>query len=258
MRNTIITTILLFIAVIGASIYYFANLDGDKKKTLRPMTFFPKETFLIATLNNDATSDNIFKDFEIFDALVGSEAIQRWTSLKAKILRNACLQPCVDGGEMYISGHPEKEQSTPLVTIPPLTPVEKADLPAIVDELRKAYQVTQKDTLGSWFFSFSGEEAADVFHVLYHEGIFFASYSAPLLHQILDDNAAKLEKAHIDYFIDNNKRNSPMSVYFIHDQIPQIAKQVLRRKSGDTLGLFEQLGGKSAWNLNFKNDALIL
>ncbi|TYP96179.1 hypothetical protein BC792_10778 [Sphingobacterium allocomposti] len=258
MRNTIITTILLFIAVIGASIYYFANLDGDKKKTLRPMTFLPKETFLIATLNNDATSDNIFKDFEIFDALVGSEAIQRWTSLKAKILRNASLQPYVDGVEMYISFHPEKEQITPLFTIPTLTPVEKADLPAIVDELRKTYQVTQKDTLGSRFFSFSGEEAADVFHVLYHEGIFFASYSAPLLHQILDDNAAKLEKAHIDYFIDNNNRNSPMSVYFIHDQIPQIAKQVLRRKSGDTLGLFEQLGGKSAWNLNFKNDALIL
>src|SRR5690606_42101081 len=61
----------------------------------------------------------------------------------------------------------EKEQITPLFTIPTLTPVEKADLPAIVDELRKTYQVTQKDTLGSWFFSFSGEEAADVFHVLY-------------------------------------------------------------------------------------------
>src|SRR5690606_40933778 len=77
MRNTIIITILLFVAVIGASIYYFSDLNKEKTEPVKPLTFLPKETFLITAFRNDATTDNIFKDFEIFEAIMGKEQFEQ-------------------------------------------------------------------------------------------------------------------------------------------------------------------------------------
>ncbi|HLT86740.1 MAG TPA: hypothetical protein VKZ57_04060 [Sphingobacterium sp.] len=258
MRNTIIITILLFVAIIGASLYYFADLEGEKKETLRPLTFLPKETFLVVTFQNDATTDNIFKDFEIFEAMVGRQEFEQWETLKSKLLRHSTIQPYVNGVDQYVSFHPEKDAINALFTIPTLTHIDPTSIASFLEKAASAYTVTQKDTLENHIYHLDKGVKDSVFHIVYHEDIFFASFSESLLYQVMDEHAPKLGKDEIDYFIDNNSRNSPLSVYFVHEQIPRIAEHLMRRKAGDFIKLFDNLGGQSAWNLSFKNDALIL
>lgn len=258
MRNTIIITVLLFVAIIGASIYYFANLDGDKKETLRPLTFLPKETFLITTFQNNATTDNIFKDFEIFGALVGRQEFEQWQTLKAKLLRHAAMQPYVNDVDLYVSFHPEKDAITSLFTIPTSARIDTSAIRSFLDNAASTYTITQKDTLEHRIYSLDKGVKDSVFHIVYHEDIFFASFSERILYQVIDKQSPKLGRDQIDYFIDNNSRNSPLSIYFVHEQISQIAEHLMRRKTGDFIQLFKNLGGQSAWNLSFKNDALIL
>ncbi|PRD47932.1 NHL repeat-containing protein [Sphingobacterium haloxyli] len=258
MRNTIIITILLFVAIIGASLYYFANLEGEKKETLRPLTFLPKETFLVTTFQNDATTDNIFKDFEIFEAMVGRQEFEQWHTLKAKLLRHSTIQPYVNEADLYVSFHPEKEKIATLFTIPTSMSMDRETISSFLRGLAPAYTVTQKDTLETHIYSLDKGIKDSVFHIVCHENILFASFSDSLLYKVMDKQAPKLEKEEIDYFVENNSRNSPLSVYFVHEQIPRIAAHLMRRKAGNFIKLFNNLGGQSAWNLSFKNDALIL
>ncbi|PRD54518.1 hypothetical protein [Sphingobacterium gobiense] len=258
MRNTIIITILLFVAIIGASLYYFADLEGEKKETLRPLTFLPKETFLVTTFKNDATTDNIFKDFEIFEAIAGRQEFEQWQTLKAKLLRHSMIQPYVNEADLYVSFHPEKETIATLFTIPTSTSMDRETISSFLKEVTSTYTVRQKDTLESRIYSLDRGGKDSVFHIVYHENIFFASFSDSLLYKVMDKHAPKLEKDEIDFFVENNSRNSPLSVYFVHEQIPRIAAHLMRRKAGHFIKLFNNLGGQSAWNLSFKNDALIL
>ncbi|NGM64885.1 PQQ-like beta-propeller repeat protein [Sphingobacterium sp. SGR-19] len=258
MRNTIIITILLFVAIVGASLYYFANLEGEKKETLRPLTFLPKETFLVATFQNDATTDNIFKDFEIFEAMVGRQEFEQWQTLKTKLLRHSTIQPYVNGVDQYVSFHPEKEAIATLFTIPTSMRIDAEAIDLFLEKAASIYIVTQKDTLENRIYSLDKGVKDSIFHIVYYKDIFFASYSESLLYQVMDRRAPKLGKDEIDYFIENNSRNSPLSVYFVHEQIPRIAEHLMRRNAGNFIKLFDNLGGQSAWNLSFKNDALIL
>lgn len=258
MRNTIIITILLFVAVIGASLYYFANLSGEKKETLRPLTFLPKETFLVTTVQNNETTDNIFKDFEIFGALVGKQELEQWQHLKTKLLRHTAIQPYVNDVDLYVSFHPENDALSSLFTVPTSSSIDPSTLGAFLAQVSATYEVTQKDTLGSRIYSLDGGAKDSIFHIIYHEDIFFASFSKHMLYQIIDKRIPKLGKEEIGYFIDNNSRNSPLSVYFVHEQIPRIVKHLMRKTAGNFINLFDNLGGQSAWNLSFKNDALIL
>ncbi|KGE15547.1 PQQ-binding-like beta-propeller repeat protein [Sphingobacterium deserti] len=258
MRNTIILTIVLFVAVIGASIYYFSDLNGEKKEVLRPLTFLPKETFLITTFHNDATTDNIFKDFEIFEALVGKAELGQWKVWKDKLLRNTVLQPYVNDADVYVSFHPEKEKIVSLFTVPTAETIAPESLAALIKETAKTFKISEKDSLGARIYHFDKGVKDSIFHVVYHKNIFFASYSDSLIYKVIDNKQPKLNKREIDYFVENNSRNSPLSVYFVHEQIDGLSNKLLRKKPGSFLELFGNLGGQSAWNLNFKNDALIL
>ena len=257
MRNTIITTILLFIAVIGASIYYFANVNGGKKETIRPLTFLPESTFVIATFRNDVTIDNIFKDFEIFESMVGHSQMQKWRELKHKFVRNQRLQPYLNGAEIYISQHPDKDGLATLFTLPTTDKIPASELHTLIHQLAEG-KVTTKDTLGVKIYNLDNGIKDSIFHIAYYKQIFFGSYSVDLIQKVVDDASPKLNKEAIDYFVDNNSRNSPLSIYFVHNQITPIAKSFTRNKPGDFFTLIKQLEGQSAWNLSFKNDALIL
>src|SRR5690606_28299547 len=106
--------------------------------------FLPKETFLVTTFQNNATTDNIFKDFEIFRAMVGRQEFEQWQTLKAKLLRHSALQPYVNDVDIYVSFHPEKETMTSLFTIPTSTPVDRATISAFLEKAAPAYTLTQK------------------------------------------------------------------------------------------------------------------
>lgn len=258
MRNTIIITILLFIAVIGASIFYFSDLNQEKKENLKPLTFLSEDSFLITAFQNDITTDNIFKDFEIFEAILGKQETQRLQFLKTELLRNSSLIPFVEGMEVYISFQPEKDKIASLITVPVSKKMKKEDFASLLNTLPKSFKTSSQDTLGSSIYSMTYGSKDSTIHITYYKDIFFASQSKDILLQVLNTNHPKLGKKQINYFIENNSRNSPLSVYFIHDQVSPIAQQLMRGKYGKIIALFDQLGGQSAWNLNFKNDALIL
>ncbi|MGO1243366.1 MAG: hypothetical protein ACTMH4_04735 [Sphingobacterium sp.] len=258
MKNTIITTILLFIAVIGATVYYFANVNGEKKETIRPLTFLPEETFVIATFRNDVTIDNIFKDFEIFEAMVGTSEITKWKELKSNLVRKQQLQPYLNGSEIYISQHPAKTGISTLFTLPTTETISASEIHTLIQQVAESYTITENDTLGVKIYSLNSGVKDSIFHIAYYKQIFFGSYSNALVQNVIDPNTPKLAEEAIDYFVENNSRNSPLSVYFAHDQLSGIAKTFMRSKPANFLSLFEKLGGHSAWNLSFKNDALIL
>src|SRR5690606_24682018 len=99
MRNTIIFTVILFIAVILASIFYFGDLNKEKQELVRPISFLPEDTYLITSFINDETTENIFKDYEIFTAVLGENEQSNLSKLQQKILRNKILSPYLNGSE---------------------------------------------------------------------------------------------------------------------------------------------------------------
>lgn len=96
MRNTIILSVILFVAVLAASIYYFRNLDGEHNRAAQPLRYLPNNTLLIASIENNEATDNIFKDFEVFEALLGHSTFDQLSQFKTKLLRNESLKKYVN------------------------------------------------------------------------------------------------------------------------------------------------------------------
>src|SRR5690606_15789453 len=266
MRNTIIVTVILFIAVILASIFYFGDLNKEQQISVRPIGFLPEDTYVITSFVNDETTDNIFKDYEIFTAIIGQNTQSDLSKLKQKILRNKILSPYLAGSEVFISFHPEKNGTSTLVSIPTSNPLEKENLNDVLSDLKLKFHLSETDTLGNHIYSFKSLEPDSsktknqdsIFHVIYHSNIFFSSYSKDIILKIFNKNTKKLHEDQIEFFNKNNKKNSPFTVYLPQQNLPNILSTYKRNRTGDFLSQFINLQGQTVWNINYKQDALML
>lgn len=258
MRNTIILSVVLFVAVLAASVYYFRNLDGEHNRAAKPLRYLPDNTLLIAAIGNNEASDNIFKDFEIFEALLGKQEFEQMGQFKTKLLRNETIKQYVDDSEIYISFHQENKKVETILTIPTSTSITAADFPAVLNEISQHYKISSSDTLGNKIYQLQYGAKDSTLFSIYYNNIFFASKSAKLLTRILDKHSKRLPEDQIDFFLKGDSRNTALSIYFPHQQYDSIVNLYQRKNTGAFLNLFKNMQGQSVWNINFKQDALML
>ncbi|WP_160067035.1 PQQ-binding-like beta-propeller repeat protein [Sphingobacterium bovisgrunnientis] len=258
MRNTIIVTVLLFIGVIAASIYYFRDINKEQHNSLKPLKYLPESTFLIASIKNDEITDNIFKDFDLFDALLGETEMQLIKKYKNQILRHEALYEFIENQDVYISFHPEADSLNLLFTVPTSHTIEESDLTALMQAYSQSFKITTSDTLGQKITALSFGNPDSTLYTTYYQQVIFASYSKNTLISVLDKSKPKLSENQIDYFISNNSKNTPLTIYFPHQQYSNIIKHFQQREKGIFSDQFVGLEGQSAWNINFKQDALML
>ncbi len=258
MRNTIILSVILFVAVVTASIYYFRNLDGEHNRAAKPLRYLPDNALLIAAIGNNEASDNIFKDFEIFEALLGQNDFALMSMFKTELLRNEALKKHVDDAEVYISFHPDDKNIETILTIPTATAISPTEFSSILNQISKRYKINTVDTMGSKIYEIQYGIKDSTLSAIYYNNIFFASNSNKLLTKILDKHSKHLPDSQIDFFLKGDSRNTALSVYFPHQQYDSIVNLYQRKNDGPFLNLFKNMQGQSVWNINFKQDALML
>src|SRR5690606_28258768 len=232
MRNTKLFTAILFLAVLAASLFYFRNLDHTHNQAAKPLKHLPGNAFLIVSLHNNEVSDNIFKDFDIFNALLGNEEMQLLGQFKNQLLREEEIAHFFQDTEIYISFHPATKGTEMIFTIPTSTTIPPDIFPTLLQHIPQKYKISTTDTLKQTIYNISYGNRDSTLHVLYYQNILFSSFSKSLLTKIADKNTRHLPEEQIDFFLKNSSRNTPLSVYFPHQQYDSIVNHYQRRKKG--------------------------
>lgn len=258
MKGTIIVSVVLFVAVVAASIFYFTGLGSVQKDLAAPLASLPEETLFVAAFKNDETTDNIFKDYEVFDAILGFKQKARLDSLKQEVLRSPVLSEYLSGTDVYISFHQVEKEVETLFTIPTSESIDAKEIASILNQIEKPYNIAPLDTLGNTIYALTSDSSNLSLYIAYQNDIFSVSPSVSVLAKVLDKRHPKLSRDRINFYLEHTNRNVPLSIYFAHQQVDSLTKQFQRRRPRDFMQQFLGLGGQSAWNINYKQDALML
>ena len=201
MRNTIIVTVLLFIAVIAASIYYFSDNSSKQKNATKALQYLPADTYFIATFKNDQATDTIFQNFELFEAIQGKQSFDNLKKIKQDFLRSDGLKENVYDKEIILSYHPSKAGIATLYTVALHKKLNDQELATIFHSIDKKYKLIQTDTLDHTIYSFDQGVKDSLLYCTLHENILFASYERSLIHQVIDKKVPKLDAKQIEFFI---------------------------------------------------------
>jgi hypothetical protein len=73
MRKIIIICSVLISIIVIIAIKYFAQLAGKDNNVAKCISFIPSDAALILNFDNDESFYEIFKDYQLFDAIVGKQ-----------------------------------------------------------------------------------------------------------------------------------------------------------------------------------------
>ncbi len=256
MKRLIIITVILIAATAVVTVAYFKHLSPPGKRATQVINTIPESAALIFEFNNDSSFYDIYKNSDLFSAIVGQPAIKQFNALRHVLLNSPDLHGIFADQDIFISVHPQLNDSvgylftaTEGMRINPETFTNAAKLkgttftPVNFGKSR-GYQI-HSDSLEADFYL--AERAGQVIT---------GSFSKTLLQESLDYKPSKKRK-HFELLPDQQNSTSLGALYINYRQAGHLLNQFYRKDKLDLWKGLPILPAVTSLSLNYKRDALM-
>jgi hypothetical protein len=258
MRRPIILSVILFIAIVFLAVLYFRNLNTPGSRTANVLRSIPNSAGLVFEFNNEDSFYEIFNGNKLFAAVIGNEQLSNLDTLRKQLLGNDQLKPFFDGQDVFISFHPQKDNTIGLMLttsvdkkFDPLTldiiakqPQGRLKISNVIYGRNKGYDV-YSETLKKHFYLVSKEK-----------GVYAGSFSR----ELIDAFIAYAPKKDVKNFVllpQQQTVNSLANLYINYAALNPFFDKLLKNKNSDIFKSQRMLPALGVLDLNYKSDALM-
>ncbi|MES2808180.1 MAG: hypothetical protein V4619_06125 [Bacteroidota bacterium] len=258
MRRLIITTVVLFIAVIAVTVAYFKNLSNPGLHTSETMRYIPDDAALVFEFKNDDGFYDIFTSNKLFASVIGQDQLSELDTLRHQLLTTPPLKQFFDGQNTFISLHPIKNKTIELlITVAAVKGFKARDLDKISNQSNKTLLVSPINIEGKPGYTIYSGILKKRFYLLNKaEGIYTASFSKDLIDQAARYQPKK-DKINFLALPAQQNNNALANLYVNYSRLDILLSTLFKNKNTEIFKGFKFLSAQAALNLDFKNDALL-
>ena len=258
MKTIIGITSALFIAVLSVAYLYFSNLNVKNRSNNQILSEIPSDASVIFQHQNDQSLYDIFKDYTIFDTIVGPQKKEDIHWLTNYLMSNVTLKTVMSGQKVFLSFHPSKTDSVDFLWSMQLK--EKLN----EEDIRKisvsdpsnqilTFQETEQD-----IFLIKNKTRNRPFYFAILKGIVRGSFNKDLLFRSLDKNSEKIDPEFIKTINEGVRKDENALVnLFINYNRQGFLQPFFRNNLSGNFEILQSFSGFSSLSLNYKNDDLI-
>jgi len=258
MKTIIGITAALLLAVVSVAYLYFSNLNVKSRSNNRILSEIPSDALMIFQHQNDQSLYDIFKDYTIFDTIVGPQKKEEIHWLSDFLLKNDALIPLTSGQKVFLSFHPSKTDSVLFLWSMQLKEPLNADeiIGAIASDISN--QIVKSQGMGQNVYVIKNKNLDRAFFLAVDGGIARGSFSKEILFRSLDKNSEKINPEFIKIINEGiRKDENALANLFINYNKQGLLKPFFRRDPGSNFEIFQSFSGYSSLTLNYKSDDLI-
>ena len=258
MKTIIGITSALFIAVLSVAYLYFSNLNVKNRSNNQILSEIPSDASVIFQHQNDQSLYDIFKDYTIFDTIVGPQKKEDIHWLTNYLMSNVTLKTVMSGQKVFLSFHPSKTDSVDFLWSMQLK--EKLN----EEDIRKisvsdpsnqilTFQETEQD-----IFLIKNKTRNRPFYFAIVKGIVRGGFNKDLLFRSLDKNSEKIDPEFIKTINEGIRKDENALVnLFINYNKQGFLQPFFRNNLSGNFEILQSFSGFSSLSLNYKNDDLI-
>ena len=258
MKTIIGITSALFIAVLSVAYLYFSNLNVTNRSNNQILSEIPSDASVIFQHQNDQSLYDIFKDYTIFDTIVGPQKKEDIHWLTNYLMSTVTLKTVMSGQKVFLSFHPSKPDSVDFLWSMQLK--EKLN----EEDIRKisvsdpsnqilTFQETEQD-----IFLIKNKTRNRPFYFAIVKGIVRGSFNKDLLFRSLDKNSEKIDPEFIKTINEGVRKDENALVnLFINYNRQGFLQPFFRNNLSGNFEILQSFSGFSSLSLNYKNDDLI-
>jgi len=261
MRRLVIIICILFFAVIAASVLYFTRLEDSSSSNTRMLHYVPADAAFLISFQNEKSFYTIFRDFEIFEAIIGSKGQHQLQFLQNELLKGSEFTALSKQQTVYFSFHPRKDSINWLLTFPFNEELSDDQSTRQLQNALKGKGEARKDpSVKETVYEIRLTELKTTpFYIAFKPGGAFLSFDRTLVYQAVNEQAAHLSPAFIEEWKANGSKNNSaiLNLHLNHTRLSSLISTLIRSKPGNNLQLLDGLKGMSSLNMNFQSDALM-
>ena len=259
MKKIIGATFVLLIAVLAFAYLYFSNLTVNSRTNDKALAEIPSDASVIFQFTNDKSLYDIFRDYQVFDAITGVQKKGELSWLKKLLIDNQELYTETEGQKVFLSFHPAISDSVYFLW---LMPLKGNVLPEKAESiLKKETQnnITTTESFGITVIKIKNSGLKRAFYLCIDQGIAKGSFSRSLLLHSIDKTTKKISPDFIKEINSaiNEDKNALANLFINYNNNPGFLKPFFRYKLTDNFALLNSFIGYSALKMNYKSDALM-
>jgi len=255
MRNIIIICTILIAAIITLAGKYFSDLSGKDNNTTKVLSYIPGDAALILNFKNDESFYEIFKEYKLFDAIIGEKRAAEINQLKELLLKQGSLSQIAADKNIFLSFHPNADSVEFLYSINLDKKYSTEDLKEAISTMPQlAVKTIEKD-----LFELKSGALNRPFYLYLEQGVAVASFSSALIKTSIDPKKTHLSNSFINEInkTSNKNLNSPVNLFINHQVASAFAKHFINGKLNGNLALLNYIKGNSSLSMNYKSDAVM-
>jgi hypothetical protein len=258
MKKQIIITVILLIATIAVTVYYFANLNPPGLRNNQVMQSIPENAPFILEFDNEKSFYDIFKEDNLFAVLAGKQTIDDLAAVQKQILQNPLTEQYFTGQNVFISLHPvDSNKVGLLVTLAPLKDFESSAFANLANQAQASISLSTYNLGKRLIYNINIKAINKTFYLTINENnIISGSFSKQLVELVANTNT----KGYKPGFIipsDQQTANSLAYLYINYSQLNPLFIQLFKNKTDDILESFRHVSGYATLSFNYRSDALL-
>lgn len=255
MRNIIIICTILIAAIITLAGKYFSALSGKDNNTTKALSYIPGDAALILNFKNDESFYEIFKEYTLFDAIIGQKRAEEINQLKELLLKQGSLSQIAAEKSIFLSFHPNADSVDFLYCI---NLDKKHSTEDLKDAISAMPQLAVK-TIQDGLFELKSSVLNRPFYIYLERGVAIASFSSALLKTSVNPKKIHLSKSFINEInkTSNKNLNSPVNLFINHETASGFTKHFIKGALNGNLSLLNYIKGNSSLSMNYKSDAVM-
>ncbi|HVS90913.1 MAG TPA: hypothetical protein VHE59_02700 [Mucilaginibacter sp.] len=256
MKRLILATILLFIATILVTVFYFRNLNTTTQHTSEVLRTIPNDAAVVFEFNNDKDFYDIFAGNQSFKALLGQYKIDELAAVRRDLVLNPLLAKYFTGQNIYLSLHPQKGNDIDFLLT---AAISKDFQPAVIGQLAKRPKngmLVNENIIGGKlvYVIYLGDLKRRFYLISKDEGSLAGSFSKEIIEDYANYDYRKEKQAFV-LLPDQQSTNSLANLYVNYEALSPLFAQLF--KNTDILRSFRQLPAFAALSLNYRSDAIM-
>ncbi len=258
MKTIIGITSALFIAVLSVAYLYFSNLNVKNRSNNQILSEIPSDASVIFQHQNDQSLYDIFKDYTIFDTIVGPQKKEDIHWITNYLMSTVTLKTVMSGQKVFLSFHPSKTDSVDFLWSMQLKDkLNEEDIRkiSVSDPSNQilTFQETEQD-----IFLIKNKTRNRPFYFAIVKGIVRGSFNKDLLFRSLDKNSEKIDPEFIKTINEGVRKDENALVnLFINYNRQGFLQPFFRNNLSGNFEILQSFSGFSSLSLNYKNDDLI-
>jgi len=256
MRKIIVIISLLFAGIIAVTWLYFKNLNEVTDSSEKIFMMIPQDASLIFEYKNEDSFYNLFKDFDLFKELLGTEHDDHLKALKQVFVEDFSPNTSSKESSVFFSIHAAKKNETSLLMVAALTKENKNESD-LIEHLKSKYKITssKSDQTAIYQIEFSNKSK---FQFFFYKEVLVGSFDADLLQKSIQLTANKVieRDLRIDFKSPRLKK-SLANLYINFNKVPDFLNNFSGRKNPQETFYLKNIKATATLNLNYQNNAFM-